>query len=181
MTDATTTRPSATDEDSDFDSQSKPLSRPSSRPITDAVNEWLNKRANSPDLFVTSSATSDNDDQHEDDDDDDDEDEDDDDYQDEDDDDASVSNEPSKNLQGNPVPALSVNGGADERPPSLGKFATTADRTQLTSGEVVHNNASSTRTRKSTRCAKSKGAAAARAREISNLKTSEDRLINHHG
>lgn len=40
-----------------------------------------------------------------------------------DDDDASVNNEPSKNLQGNPMPALSVNG--DEA--RCGKFASSSD------------------------------------------------------
>ena len=104
-----TAQPTATDEDSGFESQSK-LGSSSSRPITAAVTEWL-KRANSPNLFIMPSATSDDDDDEE------------------DEDDASVCNEPSKNLQGNPMPALSVNPGAEDGcQANRGEFAKPADR-----------------------------------------------------
>ncbi|XP_012150366.2 uncharacterized protein LOC100883750 isoform X3 [Megachile rotundata] len=74
----------ASNEDSGFESQT----RLSDYPITDAVTEWL-RRANSPDIFITSNVSGDSETEDEDD----------------------VDEEPPKNLQGNPMPALSANGG----------------------------------------------------------------------
>ncbi|XP_014203357.1 uncharacterized protein LOC106635741 isoform X2 [Copidosoma floridanum] len=122
ITDTAVAQP-AIDEDSGIESQPKPT-EVSGRPISDAVNEWL-KRVNSPDLFITSSATNDIDD-----DDDDEEDE---------ELDAAVSNEPSKNLQGNPMPALSVNGVAEEREPSRGKFVSPDHRAGVDDDELPVN------------------------------------------
>lgn len=91
-------------EDSGFESQTRMSKK---YPITDAVKEWL-RRANSPDLFVTSASTSESE-------------------TDEDDDEEM---EPPKNLQGNPMPALSANSGVDNvtllsRMASCGEFAKT--------------------------------------------------------
>lgn len=85
-------------EDSGFESQT----RLSEYPITAAVTEWL-RQANSPDLFVTSASTSDS----------------------ETDDDEEMDAMPPKNLQGNPMPALSANSGVDtkSRTASCGEFA----------------------------------------------------------
>lgn len=91
-------------EDSGFESQT----RLSEYPITAAVKEWL-RRANSPDLFVTSASTSESE---------------------TDDDDEEMDAKPPKNLQGNPMPALSANSGVDNvtslsRTASCGEFART--------------------------------------------------------
>lgn len=87
-------------EDSGFESQT----RLSEYPITAAVTEWL-RQVNSPDLFVTSASTSDS----------------------ETDDDEEMGAMPPKNLQGNPMPALSANSGVDteSRTASCGEFAKT--------------------------------------------------------
>ncbi|KZC12168.1 hypothetical protein WN55_03249 [Dufourea novaeangliae] len=86
-------------EDSGFESQT---TRHSDYPITEAVTEWL-RRVNSPDMFITSTVR---------------------DSETEDEDEVE---EPPKNLQGNPMPALSANGGADNlglsRTTSCGEFA----------------------------------------------------------
>lgn len=95
-------------EDSGFESQT----RLPKYPITAAVTEWL-RRANSPDtLFLTSASTSDSD------------------TDEEDDDDEEMNGKPPKNLQGNPMPALSANSGVDNsvtttlsRTASCGEFA----------------------------------------------------------
>lgn len=89
----------ATNEDSGFESQTQL----SDYPIMKAVTEWL-RREKSPDLFITSAISMDCE-------------------EDEDD----MDEEPPKNLQGNPMPALSVNSGADNaalsRAASCGEFA----------------------------------------------------------
>ncbi|XP_076164158.1 uncharacterized protein LOC143145039 isoform X2 [Ptiloglossa arizonensis] len=86
-------------EDSGFESQT----RLSDYPITEAVTEWL-RRVNSPDVFVTSAVSNS-----------------------ETEDEDEVDDEPPKNLQGNPMPALSANSGADNvalsRATSCGEFA----------------------------------------------------------
>ncbi|GAB1863764.1 hypothetical protein CAJAP_04843 [Camponotus japonicus] len=92
-------------EDSRFESQT----RLSEYPITAAVKEWL-RRANSPDLFVTSASTSES--------------------ETDEDDDEEMDAKPPKNLQGNPMPALSANSGVDNvtllsRTASCGEFART--------------------------------------------------------
>ncbi|XP_050455315.1 uncharacterized protein LOC126853529 isoform X1 [Cataglyphis hispanica] len=91
-------------EDSGFESQT----RLSEYPITAAVKEWL-RRANSPDLFVTSASTSES--------------------ETDEDDDEEMDAKPPKNLQGNPMPALSANSGVDNvtlsRMASCGEFAKT--------------------------------------------------------
>lgn len=88
----------ACNEDSGFESQT----RHSDYPITEAVTEWL-RRVNSPDVFITSTIT---------------------DSETEDEDEVE---EPPKNLQGNPIPALSANSCADNlglsRATSCGEFA----------------------------------------------------------
>lgn len=91
-------------EDSGFESQTR-LSK--KYPITAAVKEWL-RRANSPDLFITSASTSES----------------------ETDEDEEMDAKPPKNLQGNPMPALSANSGVDNitllsRTASCGEFAKT--------------------------------------------------------
>lgn len=72
--------------------------------ITEAVTEWL-QRANTPDIFITATMISDSSDT----------------------DDEDLKDEPSKNLQGNPMPALSVNSMIDDRVsscmPNYSKFA----------------------------------------------------------
>ncbi|KYM97331.1 hypothetical protein ALC62_12064 [Cyphomyrmex costatus] len=92
-------------EDSGFESQTR-LSK--KYPITAAVKEWL-RRANSPDLFITSASTSESE---------------------TDEDDEEMDAKPPKNLQGNPMPALSANSGVDNvtllsRTASCGEFAKT--------------------------------------------------------
>lgn len=92
-------------EDSGFESQI----RLSEYPITAAVKEWL-RRANSPDLFVTSASISES--------------------ETDEDDDEEMDVKPPKNLQGNPMPALSANSGVDNvtllsRTASCGEFAKT--------------------------------------------------------
>ncbi|XP_017883130.1 uncharacterized protein LOC108626552 isoform X2 [Ceratina calcarata] len=91
----------ALNEDSGFESQT----RLSDYPITEAVKEWL-RREKSPDLFITSTVSMDCE---------------------EDEDDELDEEEPPKNLQGNPMPALSLNSGADNaalsRAASCGEFA----------------------------------------------------------
>ncbi|XP_076293812.1 uncharacterized protein LOC143215527 isoform X2 [Lasioglossum baleicum] len=88
----------ACNEDSGFESQT----RHSDYPITEAVTEWL-RRVNSPDVFITSTMTE---------------------SETEDEDEVE---EPPKNLQGNPMPALSANSRADNlglsRATSCGEFA----------------------------------------------------------
>ncbi|XP_018304179.1 uncharacterized protein [Mycetomoellerius zeteki] len=74
-------------EDSGFESQTRMSKK---YPITAAVKEWL-RRANSPDLFITSASTSES----------------------ETDEEEIDAREPPKNLQGNPMPALSANSGVD--------------------------------------------------------------------
>lgn len=74
--------------DSGFETQTR---HPEYR-ITEAVTEWL-RRANSPDIFVTAAMISDCSDSE----------------------DEDLNDEPPKNLQGNPMPALSVNSKADDR------------------------------------------------------------------
>ncbi|XP_011694424.1 PREDICTED: uncharacterized protein LOC105453857 isoform X2 [Wasmannia auropunctata] len=93
-------------EDSGFESQTRLTKK---YPITAAVKEWL-RRANSPDLFVTSASTSES--------------------ETDEDDDEEMDGEPPKNLQGNPMPALSANSGVDNvtslsRTASCGEFAKT--------------------------------------------------------
>ncbi|XP_003426502.1 uncharacterized protein LOC100678667 isoform X2 [Nasonia vitripennis] len=148
----------AADEDSGFESQSK--HGYSDRPITDAVNEWL-KRANSPDLFITSSATSDEDE--------------------EDDEDASISNEPSKNLQGNPMPALSANGaGAEKREASRGRVAETGESsTGSSNDEAVRSGGPSLKGSRNVRGARRKGAKSHRRNQESQflkLDTQQNKL-----
>ncbi|KYM83273.1 hypothetical protein ALC53_06249 [Atta colombica] len=92
-------------EDSGFESQTR-LSK--KYPITAAVKEWL-RRANSPDLFITSASTSESE---------------------TDEDDEEMVAKPPKNLQGNPMSALSANSGVDNvtllsRTASCGEFAKT--------------------------------------------------------
>ncbi|XP_076681625.1 uncharacterized protein LOC143375891 isoform X4 [Andrena cerasifolii] len=92
----------ASNEDSGFESQT----RLSDYPITEAVTEWL-RRANSPDVFITSAVSVEGDVTE---------------------DEDAVDEKPSKNLQGNPMPALSANSGADDaaalsRTASCGEFA----------------------------------------------------------
>ncbi|XP_053598458.1 putative uncharacterized protein DDB_G0277255 isoform X2 [Microplitis demolitor] len=94
-------------EDSGFESQTR---FSSNRPITDAVTQWL-RRANSPELFVTTINNNNNEDS-------------------ETEDDELEDSEPPKNLQGNPMPALSANSSAydvttSSRPASCGEFART--------------------------------------------------------
>ncbi|EFN80946.1 hypothetical protein EAI_08626 [Harpegnathos saltator] len=94
-------------EDSGFESQT----RLSKYPITAAVTEWL-RRTNSPDMFLTPVSTSDSETDGD------------------EDDDEEINTKPPKNLQGNPMPALSVNSGVDNsvtttlsRTASCGEFA----------------------------------------------------------
>lgn len=153
----------AADEDSGFESQSK--HGYSGRPITDAVNEWL-KRANSPDLFITSSATSEEGE--------------------EDDEDASMSNEPSKNLQGNPMPALSVNGaGAEKREASRGRFAETGESsTGSSNDEAAKSGGPSLKGSRNVRGARRKGAKSHRRNQesqILKLDTQQNKLGWFHG
>ncbi|CAK9801040.1 hypothetical protein ANTQUA_LOCUS2676 [Anthophora quadrimaculata] len=88
-------------EDSGFESQT----RLSDYPITEAVTEWL-RRANSPDMFITPAVSMDCE---------------------EDEDEDDVDEEPPKNLQGNPMPALSANSSVDNttlsRTASYSEFA----------------------------------------------------------
>ncbi|CAL7938724.1 unnamed protein product [Xylocopa violacea] len=88
----------ALNEDSGFESQT----RLSDYPITQAVTEWL-RREKSPDLFKTAISMDCEEDEDE------------------------MDEEPPKNLQGNPMPALSVNSSADNaelsRAASCGEFA----------------------------------------------------------
>ncbi|XP_024886861.1 uncharacterized protein LOC112464225 isoform X1 [Temnothorax curvispinosus] len=92
-------------EDSGFESQTRVSEK---YPVTAAVKEWL-RRANSPDLFVTSGSTSES--------------------ETDEDDDEEMDVKPPKNLQGNPMPALSANSGVDNvtlsRTASCGEFAKT--------------------------------------------------------
>lgn len=89
------------------------------RPITEAVTEWLRK-ANSPDLFITSNLESETE---------------------SDEDDENVKGKPPKNLQGNPIPALSSNGSNNELL-LCGEFARTKQREELknTSGSRSKRN-----------------------------------------
>ncbi|XP_078052362.1 uncharacterized protein LOC144478396 isoform X2 [Augochlora pura] len=88
----------ACNDDSGFESQT----RHSEYPITEAVTQWL-RRVNSPDVFITSTIS---------------------DSETEDEDEVE---EPPKNLQGNPMPALSANNRADNlglsRATNCGEFA----------------------------------------------------------
>lgn len=93
-------------EDSGFESQTR---LPKKYPITAAVKEWL-RRVNSPDLFVTSASTSES--------------------ETDEDDDEEMGAKPPKNLQGNPMLALSANSGVDNATllsctASCGEFAKT--------------------------------------------------------
>nr|XP_033332684.1 serine-rich adhesin for platelets-like isoform X3 [Megalopta genalis] len=85
-------------EDSGFESQT----RHSEYPITEAVTQWL-RRVNSPDVFITSTIS------------------------DSESEDEEKVEEPPKNLQGNPMPALSANNRADNlglsRATNYGEFA----------------------------------------------------------
>jgi hypothetical protein len=142
-TTTTTTTISVTDEDSGFDSQTK--IEASTRPISSAVNEWL-KTAKSPNLFVMPMTTSEedlNDDEEEE-------------EEEEEEEDASVKNEPPKNLQSNPIPALSVNGCADERGTIRGKIARANSRSGDKDEDAAKalNNASSKRNRRTKRAKK---------------------------
>lgn len=98
----------ATNEDSGFESQTQL----SDYPIMKAVTEWL-RREKSPDLFIASAISMDCEEDEED-----------------------VGEEPPKNLQGNPMPALSVNSGADNaaallsRAASCGEFAGISNTTK---------------------------------------------------
>ncbi|XP_015594217.1 uncharacterized protein LOC107267265 isoform X2 [Cephus cinctus] len=93
------------------DSSRNIQSRLSDHPITDAVTEWLRK-SNSPDIFLTPMDLANSE-------------------TDEDEEDVMDVDEPPKNLQGNPMPALSANGDvADDEVSSLrvanrGEFART--------------------------------------------------------
>ncbi|XP_033219583.1 uncharacterized protein LOC117174509 [Belonocnema kinseyi] len=80
------------------------------RPITEAVTEWLRK-ANSPDLFITSNRDSETESDEE-----------------EEEEDENVKGKPPKNLQGNPMPALSANGSNNELLLLCGEFARTNQR-----------------------------------------------------
>ncbi|XP_076231911.1 uncharacterized protein LOC143177692 isoform X2 [Calliopsis andreniformis] len=89
-------------EDSGFESQT----RLSDYPITEAVTEWL-RRANSPNIFITPLVSGNSD---------------------ETEDEDEVDEEPPKNLQGNPILALSAKSSADDamtllRTASCGEFA----------------------------------------------------------
>ncbi|XP_072743094.1 uncharacterized protein [Anoplolepis gracilipes] len=105
----------ASNEDSGFESQT----RLSEYPITAAVKEWL-RRANSPDLFVTSASTSES--------------------ETDEDDDEEMDAEPPKNLQGNPMPALSANSGVDNvtlsRMASCGEFAKTNNNNNIKNNQA---------------------------------------------
>ncbi|XP_020279022.1 uncharacterized protein LOC109852349 isoform X2 [Pseudomyrmex gracilis] len=104
-------------EDSGFESQT----RLSKYPIMSAVTEWL-RQANSDDLFITSASTSESE---------------------TDEDGEEIDAKPPKNLQGNPMPALSANSGVDNftvsRTASCGEFAkannnsTTVNQTEVDS------------------------------------------------
>lgn len=83
-------------EDSGFESQTK---QKPSRPLQDAVGEWL-KGTNSSEIFITSYPESS-----------------------ESEDEELEETEQPKNLQGNPMPALSVNVDNDKRSTGLSKFA----------------------------------------------------------
>lgn len=96
----------ASNEDSGFESQT----RLSDYPITDAVTEWL-RRANSPDIFITSNDV---------------------DSETEDEDD--VDEEPPKNLQGNPMPALSANGGVADNA-SLSRTTSCSEFARINNGK----------------------------------------------
>lgn len=104
--------PYASNDDSGIESQTRFTS--SEHPITDAVTEWL-QRANSPEMFVTGGGTSAS----------------------EPEDDELENDEPPKNLQGNPMPALSANSGDAinnqlSRLASYGKFASFINATEST-------------------------------------------------
>lgn len=106
----------ASNEDSGFESQT----RLSEYPITAAVKEWL-RRANSPDLFVTSASTSES--------------------ETDEDDDEEMDAKPPKNLQGNPMPALSANSSVDNvtllsRMASCGEFAKTTNNYNVKNNQV---------------------------------------------
>ena len=96
-------------DDSGFESQTQV--KKSNRPITEAVTEWLRK-ANSPDLFITTNLESDSDNET--------------------DEDEDIECKPPKNLQGNPMPALSLKGSANNeslsRLVSCSEFAKTNKR-----------------------------------------------------
>lgn len=103
----------ASNEDFGFESQT----RISEYPITAAVKEWL-RRANSPDLFVTSASTSES----------------------ETDEDEEMDAKPPKNLQGNPMPALSANSSVDNvtlsRMASCGEFAKTNSQNNMKNNQL---------------------------------------------
>jgi len=110
-------------EDSGFESQTR-LSK--KYPITAAVKEWL-RRANSPDLFVMSASTSES----------------------ETDEDEEMDVKPPKNLQGNPMPALSANSGVDNvtllsRTASCGEFAKTNNNNNNNRNDQMEADSTST-------------------------------------
>ncbi|XP_011874187.1 PREDICTED: uncharacterized protein LOC105565526 isoform X3 [Vollenhovia emeryi] len=107
-------------EDSGFESQTRPSKK---YPITAAVKEWL-RRANSPDLFITSASTSES--------------------ETDEDDDEEMDAKPPKNLQGNPMPALSANSGVDNvtllsRTASCGEFAKTNNNNNINNNNNARN------------------------------------------
>lgn len=108
-------------EDSGFESQT----RLSDYPITNAVTEWL-RRTNSPDVFLTSASTSDSETDEK--------------------DDEEMDAKPPKNLQGNPMPALSANSGVDDittilsRTASCGEFAKTNNNNIIKMIDQVETN-----------------------------------------
>ena len=101
------TNADGSNDDSGVESQT----RFSDHPITDAVNEWL-QRANSPELFVTSTVVSGS----------------------EPEDDELEEEEPPKNLQGNPMPALSANSSVNDTASS--RLASCGEFTKVTNGTV---------------------------------------------
>ncbi|KAG8035345.1 hypothetical protein G9C98_006791 [Cotesia typhae] len=107
-------------EDSGFESQTQ---FSSNHPITDAVTQWL-RRANSPELFVTINHNNNEDSEME--------------------DDELDDCEPPKNLQGNPMPALSANSNANDvkssRPASCGEFANKKSRSRSKSKNKLQKN-----------------------------------------
>ncbi|CAG5076524.1 Protein of unknown function [Cotesia congregata] len=108
-------------EDSGFESQTR---FSSNHPITDAVTQWL-RRANSPELFVTVNCSNNNNEDSE------------------MEDDELDDSEPPKNLQGNPMPALSANSNANDvkslRLASCGEFASKKAKSRSKSKKTFCN------------------------------------------
>ncbi|KAH0558145.1 uncharacterized protein LOC123272046 isoform X2 [Cotesia glomerata] len=109
-------------EDSGFESQTR---FSSNHPITDAVTQWL-RRANSPELFVTVNCNNNNNNEDS-----------------EMEDDELDDSEPPKNLQGNPMPALSANSNANDvkssRLASCGEFASKKGKSRSKSKKIFCN------------------------------------------